>query len=1584
MAEQFDNSYRIGTEVDLSGLIKGLQEIKAKVKAVRFDTINNSGIKQTEKDLKSATNASDLFSVSAGKIKPKQDASTGSVNKFNRSLGSTRGALEDVSRRVFIWGSMSAAIFGALQALKEFYDFVLKVETAVAELKKVLPRATDFAGLTTEAFNISIQFGAVPLDTLQILKRFAQSGLDAKESIEATRTALLGLNVTGAGTEEVFNAIIGANKIFGVEFEKSASIIDKVQKVQANFAIDSKDLIASIQGIGPAISAFGGNIDDLFGNIAALGEAARVSGREAANSLKRVLSRLGSEEGVQALQALGVQVYATADTFRPLRDILTDLNTKLKTASQVQKTNTAITLAQVRQYTKLLALLENYERALAAIEDSETAAGEATDANRVVLETYQKQLDVANAKIQKFVNDSVSGAGGVASAWSEIKILFADIVSTLGGGIAPLVSLIAVFGGLALALKIAKPVLFGMNKDVSAAIKGYSLLELRTASVARGLKELTVAQRRSVITTAAWTSTLFFATAAILAIAAAYSYFGPSLRRNSQLIKQSTEDFKAFKNSLEGITFAGIADRAVQQKFDTLLAVVNSFAVSAKEGTLNADEFASAIGGLFLGQTKNLTSEQLNTLATQLENINNDLKRSVLAPYFDAVGQKVSEITPKFNALTEALENNANIFATGNRLVPTEFEAELRKIVKLQEQLVTAAPTDVPKLLSAFDNMANSVRDAVIEIADYKDQLALLEKQTERTAEEQRKYNELTAKSESAAKSAAQQIADLIGPTRLYEAALKKVDQIAADTFVQDRKRSQAAALSDITKELTKILLENAEVYGKQNSEIYKAFILSEKFQKELKKLAKAADENKGVFAIDFSTVDILAGVKKTTSAIVDGFNTQLRAIQSVNLDAAEFGKIFDQNKESLKAVDNAINKITTTLSSNAEEVGDLRLEYQAIETLYTQLSTRKDIVPIDQGKMQELQSRLTNINTRLQVTQAINEQNSRQYQSQIRYLIGIKRQLEEVAKAEKLREAAIKAQLDLQIGLADKYKELNSITIQSPFELLAANSSVFDDILKAQLKYYDTLVAAGYEEKSIADVKKQELIYQEAINKETRKLDAVLSAIKEEYDRIDSTVGGVRSTIHGLIADQDRFFDDLTSRGSAFEILSRGLSGIASAVTESDADIIADRIANSTRSVMENANKDLQSLRDEFQTIAKGEEVGSLLSERIQTAIQNSSTLFSADINAAVSDLGGKISAPINTAGDTLDTTLRGTFDYGASSMKSAVETIITKTIDGLNKLSNTEVEKTSEQVSAVIDKSGKDLGDAWTQLLNQAQQGPPVSSYNVGYDGMAQKEKIDNYISQLVTLGDAIEGKGQHALYSPDLHAGVTRSTQFQTDKLNEMILNSKEDSKRFEKLLSFGDTTEFHLKDIKIELQKVVQNTGVQAVNTDPTAEDVRRKNLNEALARQIGLKLGQAIGVSIANANGVRAGDVSFGSNLGATAGFIAGGPTGAAVGGAFGAILGGIFGRKEDAQQQTDALIAIRDNTSALVDRLSPEIINAPSTFSTPSGNSASGSVVIQNNITLNGNQLDSGTVSNLRKQLNDVYSRSSGSISPLE
>lgn len=201
----------ITTQLDLAGINAGLVLLStklAKFNAQIVPAAAGAGAAATgapgglkPKVIKDSGTAMGGLGRSTGQMSGQMRRANRLLEQHNNQLGQTSNLLGDVSRRVFVWGAAAALIFGALSNLKEFFDLTIDTNTAMAELRKVLPDESDFAALKAAGFDLSIEFGTAPGDVFKILKRFGQSGLEATAAIEATRTALLALNVTGADVE---------------------------------------------------------------------------------------------------------------------------------------------------------------------------------------------------------------------------------------------------------------------------------------------------------------------------------------------------------------------------------------------------------------------------------------------------------------------------------------------------------------------------------------------------------------------------------------------------------------------------------------------------------------------------------------------------------------------------------------------------------------------------------------------------------------------------------------------------------------------------------------------------------------------------------------------------------------------------------------------------------------------------------------------------------------------------------------------------------------------------------------------------------------------------------------------------------------------------------------------------------------------------------------------------------------------------------------------------------------------------------------------------------------------------------------
>ncbi len=1450
MAE--DNVYRIGTVFDLAGFRVGLQQLRVELRA--FDPSKDIDKKKLDKafDSKSLNKYSEsLKKVSKGYkgLNEQIDKAKKKTEQHTKATKGTANALGDVARRVFVWGALSAAIFGALQNLKDLFDFTIKVNSAMADLRKVLPQASDFEFLKKQTLQFSIDFGVEPLEAFDVLREFVKAGLDTEDALKATRTALLGINATGADTKQIFNALIGANRIFNIGFENSARIIDKVKKVDQAFAVDAKDLIDSITAIGPAVANLGGDIDDLFGLIATLGEAARVSGREAANSLKRILSRIVSQEGIRALERLGVTVFKSAGEFRKLRDILGDLAERLKTATQVEKQNIAVILAQVRQYSKFLALIQNFHRAQKATIDSSRSFGEAFIANQVALDTWEKQAQISENRMKRLGEELLSG--GIVPGLTALKVSFgevADILNNdLGRGFILATTGITILIAANSALKRALLGFTGIGAIASKQIGLFNIASTRT------IKVVDEAGKKLKFTTGFFTR--FAAGAAILipvliAAGLAYEAFTRKTRRRNRIIKATVEELKEFKRSLEDITFANIAASDVETKFNSIFSTFRKLEESAGANVITAKDLNEAYSKLFFGvPSSSLTIKQLEELQTRLESIRTVINEVRFRPFFDTIGQAAAKAVPILNKASAALGKPFEVLLTaetglrGFVGVQTEAFTKFVNILRKFRQEVTGETPSISGFLASKE-----VAIDIIKITDNIVELTNKIKDLNETQKGARNLFEFAR--EDQVKKGASSILSLIDTTSLFTQALEDTNAAASQSFIFDRAEARSRAFSLISQEVIKELKRQAIAFAQTKEEELRFVQAIDKAKPAIDKMVD------GLNSITLNTVSFLSGLKQTTAAVFSGFEAQTRALRVIGSLTVDFGKAFDFTKESLNSVDNTLRNLFGQIKNNEKALSTLRIEAKALEEA---IRLSKGIPFSDTQQLPKIINDLESIKLRTLSLNDTNERNKRQLEEQVKQLLEYRQVLVGVTELEKLREKILEGQKNLTESVLQRLLKLNSLRIQNPFEELKENDKVFNRILETQLNYQDNLFKIGSQEETITNSKKNQLVIQENLNKSLRVLDTQLSRISTLQDGIKNSVDGVKGAFVDLLGSQDDFFDALQKRGSLIEVFRKTVSGIADVIARADAEIIAEKISKSSKGIFRDARSELQ-----------------FLEESVEETIRNISTNPDVGLN-----ISNSIVAGAKVAGDIF-------YD---------------RIIDG---------SKFMEEVLAELPRL----------VIQSFEELKALRLATVSGGTASTTEDLSKGIQEGVKAGVAVLGDN-----------AVEAVLLQESNKLMEDIA-----FKEINQLIGVNQKLDAMNKNLQVALISVSADDATRKAKSD--------RDFTNALTRRLGVMVAQSVASVIAKGTGAKPQDVAFASGLGAVVGGIAGGPQGAAIGQAAGALLGSLVGRKEKEEEQVKELQKIERNTAQLVDRLSPEILNAPANFTLPSGKSLRGGVSV--------------------------------------
>lgn len=377
-----------------------------------------------------------------------------------RSAGVEVDTLWDKLKRRFAGefrGYIAGMGLGYLSStLREVYQNVLQLDTAMTELKKVTNATeNDYINFLYNAETRAKKLGATLVDTVSATADMARLGYSIEDASNLADVALIYKNV-GDGIENIENAssnIISTMQGFGIAADEAMEIVDRFNEVANNYASTAGDIGNITKRSASAMQVAGSTLDETI----ALGVTANEVVQDAeqvGNGLKTLSMRLrstksdmeaagedtsGMADSVSKLRdeilaLTGVDLQIDEDTYKTPYQILTEIGKVWDDLSDMERANVGEKLFGKQRANIGFAILENYERAEAILKTSQESAGSAFRENEIYLESIQGRLDKLAASWQSLSNnllDSDTVKSAVSGANAVLDIVNA-IVENLG------------------------------------------------------------------------------------------------------------------------------------------------------------------------------------------------------------------------------------------------------------------------------------------------------------------------------------------------------------------------------------------------------------------------------------------------------------------------------------------------------------------------------------------------------------------------------------------------------------------------------------------------------------------------------------------------------------------------------------------------------------------------------------------------------------------------------------------------------------------------------------------------------------------------------------------------------------------------------------------------------------------------------------------------------------------------------------------------------------------------------------------------------------------------------------------------
>lgn len=333
------------------------------------------------------------------------------------------------------------------QGLREVYDNVLELDTAVTELKKVSKMTGDEMNeyLDRTATNAR-ELGANISDLVSSTADWKRLGYTDKDSEELARVSALMANVG----DQIDNAttassyLISTMQGFGLVADDAEHLLDCMNQIANTEPVSMNDLGIIMQKSSAAMSAAGNTYQETLSLAAAVNGVLQDS--EASGTYLKTLSMYlrasktdaenagiatdGMASSVSELrselkQLAGVDIMKDDNTFKSTYQIMKELSEVWKDLSDTTQANITELIAGKRGGQSTSALLNNFSVAEDAMKQSLNSSGSAMRENETYMQSLQAKLNQLDSAFQKFSTDLMK---------SDIPKFFVDLATVFVDG----------------------------------------------------------------------------------------------------------------------------------------------------------------------------------------------------------------------------------------------------------------------------------------------------------------------------------------------------------------------------------------------------------------------------------------------------------------------------------------------------------------------------------------------------------------------------------------------------------------------------------------------------------------------------------------------------------------------------------------------------------------------------------------------------------------------------------------------------------------------------------------------------------------------------------------------------------------------------------------------------------------------------------------------------------------------------------------------------------------------------------------------------------------------------------------------
>lgn len=347
------------------------------------------------------------------------------------------------------WQLTSSVLHGFVGSLEQAYGYSKNLDRSLNEIRIVSEKsAEDMARFAEQANKAAKALSTTTTNYTDASLIYYQQGLTDQEVLDRIDTTIKMANVAGTTAETASQQLTAIWNNFYDGSQSLEHYADVMVKLGAATASSSDEISEGIEKFSAVANTVGLSYEYAASALATVTAQTRESASVVGTAFRTLFSRIqGLTQGEtlddgttlnkysQALATVGVQIKDTNGELKGMDEILDDLGSRWDTLAQDQKIALAETVAGVRQWTQLIALMDHWDFFKENLAMAQDADGALEQQAEIYAESWEAARDRTKAAAED-IYDSLINPDFYIKVDDLITPLLsgtADVIDAMGG-----------------------------------------------------------------------------------------------------------------------------------------------------------------------------------------------------------------------------------------------------------------------------------------------------------------------------------------------------------------------------------------------------------------------------------------------------------------------------------------------------------------------------------------------------------------------------------------------------------------------------------------------------------------------------------------------------------------------------------------------------------------------------------------------------------------------------------------------------------------------------------------------------------------------------------------------------------------------------------------------------------------------------------------------------------------------------------------------------------------------------------------------------------------------------------------------